>query len=117
MDYTTGKRWRAIIADDSALIRDMLRDLLEKANFDVEVTTNGKECWDRLNAIKDTAERDGRPLTDYLQVVISDIEMPAMDGHHLTKRIVITSYSIHYTKLYEFSRRQGSLRHIRNNFV
>ena len=87
VDYTTGRRWRAIIADDSALIRDMLRDLLEKANFDVEVTHNGRECWDRLNAIKATAEKDGRPLTDYLQVVISDIEMPAMDGHHLTKRI------------------------------
>ena len=87
VDYSTGRRWRALVADDSALIREMLRDLLEKANFDVEVTTNGRECWERLQAIRATAEGDGRPLTDYLQVVVADIEMPAMDGHHLTKRI------------------------------
>ncbi|EPR34633.1 response regulator receiver modulated CheW protein [Alkalidesulfovibrio alkalitolerans DSM 16529] len=87
VDYGSGRRWRALVADDSALVREMLRDLLEKANFDVEVTDNGQECFDRLQAIKAKAEAESRPIEDYLQVVISDIEMPSMDGHHLTKRI------------------------------
>lgn len=87
VDYGSGAKLRALVADDSALIREMLRDLLEKANFDVETTDNGQECFDRLQAIKAKAEAESRPIEDYVQVVISDIEMPSMDGHHLTKRI------------------------------
>ncbi|WP_035104299.1 chemotaxis protein [Desulfohalovibrio reitneri] len=87
VDADWGARYRALIADDSVLIREMLRDLLEKANFDVEATTNGQDCWDRLEAIKQRAQEEERDISDYLQVVIADIEMPSMDGHHLTKRI------------------------------
>jgi two-component system chemotaxis response regulator CheV len=53
----------------------------------VEKTNNGRECWDRLQEIKQSAMDSGRPVTDFVQVVISDIEMPMMDGHNLTKRI------------------------------
>jgi len=80
-------QYRALIADDSTLIREMIGDLLHKANFMVEKTNHGGECWDRLQHIKQIAETEGRPVTDYVQVVISDIEMPVMDGHNLTKRI------------------------------
>lgn len=84
-DEETG--YRALISDDSPLIREMIRDLLVQAGYKVEKTNNGKECWDRLQEIKDSAKADGRPITDYVQVVISDIEMPVMDGHSLTKHI------------------------------
>jgi len=80
-------QYRAIIADDSTLIREMIGDLLHKAHFLVEKTNHGGECWDRLLHIKQIAEAENRPVTDYVQVVISDIEMPNMDGHNLTKRI------------------------------
>ncbi|MBI9081539.1 MAG: chemotaxis protein CheV [Pseudodesulfovibrio sp.] len=79
--------YKALIADDSPLIREMIRDMLGQAGFRVEKTNNGKECWDRLQEIKRTAALDNRPITDYVQVLVSDIEMPLMDGHHLTKRI------------------------------
>jgi two-component system chemotaxis response regulator CheV len=82
-----GSHYRALIADDSTLIRTMLRDLLEKAGFEVEAVSDGGAAWRRLETIKAKAEADGRPLTDYVHVVISDIEMPQMDGHHLCKRI------------------------------
>lgn len=86
-DWDTSVRHRALVADDSALIREMLRDLLEKANFDVEVVHNGREAWERLQNLKERAHTEQRALTDFVQVMVSDIEMPVMDGHNLTKRI------------------------------
>lgn len=82
-----GERYKAIVADDSSLIRAMLKDLLQKAGFLVETADNGLEAWERLTTLKDVAQRDGRELTEYVQVVVSDIEMPKMDGHNFTKRI------------------------------
>jgi len=86
-DYDRSTRYRALVADDSALVREMLKDLLEKANFSVEVVFNGKEAWDRLLELKTKAEVEQCKVTDYVQVMVSDIEMPVMDGHNLTKRI------------------------------
>ena len=88
VDWGDGtKRNRALIADDSTVIREMIKDLMQKAGFDVEAVTNGKDAWERLLEIKAKAEADNRPLTDYVQVVISDIEMPQMDGHNFCRRI------------------------------
>ncbi|MEF2229722.1 MAG: chemotaxis protein [Pseudodesulfovibrio sp.] len=86
-EFSAEERYRALIADDSPLIREMIRDMLGQAGFRVEKTNNGKECWDRLQEIKESAADEGRPITDFVQVIVSDIEMPMMDGHHLTKRI------------------------------
>lgn len=79
--------YKALIADDSPLIREMIRDMLGQAGYRVEKTNNGRECWERLLEIKQMAKQDNRPITDFVQVVVSDIEMPMMDGHHLCKRI------------------------------
>lgn len=87
IDWSANQRYRAFIADDSGLIREMLRDLLEKANFEVEAMTNGREAWDRLTELKTKAEEEEKSITDYVQVMVSDIEMPSMDGHNLCKRI------------------------------
>lgn len=84
-DGTTG--YRALVADDSALVREMQRDLLEKAGFKVIITTNGREAWECLTAFRRRVEEEGRPLSDFVQVVVSDIEMPVMDGLNLTSRI------------------------------
>ncbi len=87
IDWKANRRYRAIVAEDSGLIRAMLKDLLQKANFEVEAFTNGRDAWERLKQIKATAETDNRPVWDYLQIVVTDIEMPSMDGHNLTRRI------------------------------
>lgn len=79
--------YKALVADDSALVREMLKDLLQKAGFVVEAVHNGREAWDRLTQIKAKAEAEGRPLTDFVHVLVSDIEMPSMDGHNLTRRV------------------------------
>lgn len=84
-DGETG--YRALVADDSALVREMQRDLLEKAGFKVFITTNGREAWEALTTFKRKVEEEGKPLSDFVQVVVSDIEMPYMDGLNLTSRI------------------------------
>ncbi len=78
---------RVLIADDSSMIRRTLSRGLEKVGFEIEQTDNGKDAWDRLQAIRAQAESEGRPITDLLNIIVSDIEMPIMDGHNLCKRI------------------------------
>lgn len=83
----TNSGYRALIADDSALVREMQRDLLEKAGFTVEVVSNGRAAWERLEEFRRRSEEENRPITDFVHVVVSDIEMPVMDGLNLTNRI------------------------------
>ncbi len=87
VDWRNHQRYRALIADDSTVIREMIKDLLQKANFEVEAVSNGRDAWERLVDVKKRAESEGRSPTDYVQVMIADIEMPQMDGHTLCKQI------------------------------
>ena len=87
IDWEAGARYRALVADDSTVIREMLKDLLQRANFEVEAVTNGREAWERLEEVKKRAVAEDKPIENYLQCIVSDIEMPQMDGHNLCKRI------------------------------
>ena len=71
-----------LIAEDSALLRKMIVDCLERAGFDEIVSTlNGQEAWDMLQKYKATG------LKGKVSCVITDIEMPQMDGLTLTRKI------------------------------
>jgi two-component system chemotaxis response regulator CheV len=72
-----------LIAEDSRLLREMMLNTLHTAGYNTIVTENGQEAWDKLLSLI-TSES---PVEDYVQLVITDIEMPKMDGHHLTKKI------------------------------
>lgn len=87
IDWGSEVQYRALIADDSSLIREMLKDLMQKANFEVEAVNNGRDAWERLVVLRDRAQAGGKPINDYVQVLVSDIEMPSMDGHNLCKRV------------------------------
>lgn len=80
-------QFRALISDDSTSIRRMIGTMLEKAGFEVTQTVNGQEAWDALVGLKHKAAAENRPLTDFVDILVSDIEMPIMDGHNLTKRV------------------------------
>ncbi|MEW6429669.1 MAG: chemotaxis protein [Thermodesulfobacteriota bacterium] len=73
---------RILIADDSGLIRGQIARVLEKSGFDVLAFDNGQAAWQYLEEYRDGKTDDGR-----LSAVISDIEMPRMDGHHLCMKI------------------------------
>ncbi len=79
--------FKALVVDDSTAIRRMIGSMLEKAGFAVTRTFNGKEGWDILARTREQAAREGKPLHDLLNIVVTDIEMPVMDGHTLTRRI------------------------------
>ncbi len=81
------QRYRALVVDDSAVIRNMLKSYLERARFDVETVNNGQEAWDRLLQIKEQANNEQVRPIELVQLIVSDIEMPTIDGLNLTKRI------------------------------
>ncbi len=74
--------------DDSHSIRELVRKLFEKDGiFTVIQKVNGRDAWDYLEEIRDKSENEGKDITEYIQGVITDIEMPFMDGLNLCKRI------------------------------
>lgn len=81
------ERYRALVADDSTSVRQLLRQNFEAANFEVQVVSDGSAAWNALATLKETAAREGRPVTDYLDVLVSDVEMPLLDGYTLTRRV------------------------------
>ena len=78
---------RVLVADDSSMARNMITGILQKAGFHVTAVENGEVAWQHLLKIKRRLLDDDVPLESLLDVVVSDIEMPKMDGHNLTKRI------------------------------
>jgi two-component system chemotaxis response regulator CheV len=77
---------KAITAEDSTTIRKLITERLKIAGYEIESYQNGEDAWNRLAEIsKKTAQ--GETLSDMVNVVITDIEMPKMDGYTLTKNI------------------------------
>ncbi len=72
-----------VIAEDSVLLKRMINDCLERAGF-VRISnfTSGQEAWDYLSSIADSPD-----LYKKVNLIITDIEMPEMDGHRLTKLV------------------------------
>lgn len=72
-----------LIAEDSPLLSKLITDCLKKAGYSKQiVTANGQEAWDKIREYK----RKGT-LEDMVHCIITDIEMPLMDGHRLTKLV------------------------------
>lgn len=73
---------KLIIVEDSPLLMRLLTDELTEAGYSEIVTfENGKEAYDYIIKLMDNGEN----LSDHIDMIISDIEMPKMDGHRLTK--------------------------------
>ncbi len=71
------------LAEDSSLLTKLIVNSLENANYTkVSHFNNGQELWDGLMRVKDSDNIDS-----HVNVIITDIEMPQMDGHRLTKLI------------------------------
>lgn len=79
---------KLVVAEDSPLLRKLLQETLNEAGFyHLEFFENGQDALHYLQSIVN----EGTEITDKVQLVITDIEMPQMDGHHLTKRIKDTA--------------------------
>ena len=76
---------KLLVAEDSAVLRQLLKDTLGEAGYNnVRFFENGKETWDYLEAL---AKNESVDPKEELNLIITDIEMPQMDGHHLTDKI------------------------------
>lgn len=95
-----------LIAEDSPLLGKMLLDCLKRAGFaNIDLTNNGKECWDKLSAYQEQGVLDQK-----VACVITDIEMPQMDGHHLTKLIKSDEKMMHIPVIIFSSLINGEMR-------
>ncbi len=83
-----GKRERSdkkiVIAEDSPLLRKLLHDTLTEAGYaNLEFFENGLDAINYLDQITKVTN----DIAEHVQIVVTDIEMPQMDGHTLTKKI------------------------------
>ena len=71
------------VAEDSVLLSKMIESSLHKANYvNLHMFPNGLELWEALVALPQNGD-----VTDGVALIITDIEMPQMDGHRLTKLV------------------------------
>jgi len=78
------KNKKIMIAEDSHMLRDLLVDTLHQAGYlNVIAYNDGKAAWDALTILA----KSQSPLEEKVNLLITDIEMPQMDGHNLIRRI------------------------------
>lgn len=76
-----------LVADDSYVARTVVEQTLEKLKVPFEMVKSGKEAWDRLNVLAENAASEGKTLQDKVSLMLTDLEMPEMDGFALTRNI------------------------------
>ena len=74
-------------ADDSVVARRQITRTLEAMNVKYVGAINGRDAWNELEKIAAHALASGQEVTDLVSLVLTDVEMPEMDGYILTKKI------------------------------
>lgn len=87
IDKYNGEGVTILYADDSKVARDQVKGTLDHMGIDNIGFNNGAEAWNKLKEIAQQAEDSGKPVKDFISIVITDVEMPEMDGYVLTKNI------------------------------
>lgn len=103
METLPDRKYHILHADDSVSIRRLVADLLKKeGRFDVTQANDGEEAWNLLLRYKQQAEDNNIPISNLVQGIITDIEMPNLDGltlcryikeDHLLKDIPVAMFS------------------------
>jgi two-component system, chemotaxis family, chemotaxis protein CheV len=76
-----------LAADDSKVARALITNGLDTLGLPFIMTQTGKEAWEKLQSMAAEAQRDGKKISDRLSLVLTDLEMPEMDGFTLTRNI------------------------------
>jgi two-component system, chemotaxis family, chemotaxis protein CheV len=82
-DFTDDKPKHVLVVDDSSVARNQVKRVLEKVGIECTLANDGQEGYEVLERWVE----DGTPLSEKIALVISDIEMPRMDGYTLTTKI------------------------------
>lgn len=76
-----------LVADDSPFIRSTMCSTLRGAGYNVEEAVNGLEAWEKIQKVMQQCSNEGVPFRSRVQLLITDVEMPQMDGLHLTSLV------------------------------
>ncbi len=76
-----------LAADDSAVARLMIEEGLKSMDVNYIMTKTGQEAWDRLQSLAGQAAVEGKTILDKVALVLTDLEMPEMDGFTLARNI------------------------------
>ena len=76
-----------LVADDSQVARAVIELGLQAMGASFIMTHTGKQAWDHLQMVAEQALADGTLIKDKVAVVLTDLEMPEMDGFTLTRLI------------------------------
>lgn len=76
-----------VFADDSSVARKQIQRTLDLMGVKYFAAINGRQAWEELQRIAHYAEAAGQAIADVVPLVLTDVEMPEMDGYILTKKI------------------------------
>lgn len=74
-------------ADDSAVARRQIVRVLDRVGLKHHHAVNGREAWERLQAIAARAQTEGVPLSSRVSIILTDAEMPQLDGYVLARYV------------------------------
>ncbi|MFN3598566.1 MAG: chemotaxis protein [Aquificaceae bacterium] len=78
---------RILLAEDSSVARKIITDILTSAGHEVMAFEDGRLAWEKLNELFEEASKQGKNIREFVDLVLTDIEMPEMDGLTLTRLI------------------------------
>ncbi|HTH73242.1 MAG TPA: chemotaxis protein [Trinickia sp.] len=78
---------KILAADDSGFARKLIEQSLAALGAEYIIAKTGQEAWDTLRRIADDAQKEGVRTRDKVALVLTDLEMPEMDGFMLTRQI------------------------------
>ncbi|MDR2165377.1 MAG: chemotaxis protein [Zoogloeaceae bacterium] len=73
--------------DDSIIARKQVMRALEAMEVKYVAANNGRQMWEELEKMADFAKAQGKTPAEFISLVLTDIEMPEMDGYILTKKV------------------------------
>ncbi len=85
--YEVPEGKKILVVDDSSIARKMVTQTLSETGSEIFEKVNGQDALDFLLKLAEKAKLEKNPLSDYISLVLSDVEMPKMDGFTLTKTI------------------------------
>ncbi|SAK88910.1 chemotaxis protein CheW [Caballeronia pedi] len=78
---------KVLAADDSGVARALIEESLSAMGVPFIMAKTGQEAWEVLERASERAAKEGKKVTDHIALVLTDLEMPEMDGFTLTRKI------------------------------